>query len=89
MPEVDGNDPEIRSGTYINLIPCATSDVADPLIAHAYEARQVVGGEITGALGWLTLEAAREKYVEVPYAVRRASHAICPSCVELWFGDES
>jgi len=82
MPEVDGNDPEIRVSTYVNLIPCSTPDAADPNIAHAYEARQMTAGTFTQSLGWLSLAAARETYADVPYAVRWGSHGICPPCMD-------
>lgn len=86
MPEVNGNDPAIRASSYINLIPCATTDEADPNISHMYEARQVVDGTTVGALGWLSLGDAREAYADQPYAVRYGSHSMCPTCAVEKFG---
>lgn len=88
MPEVDGNDPEVRAAPHINLIPCATRDEANPDFSHAYEARRVVKGEVVAVLGWSTLAEARERFEGEPYAVRFGSHSICAACFEQKFGLE-
>lgn len=86
MPEVNGNDSEVRAGSYINLIPCATTDPEDLTISHMYEARQVVDGQTVGALGWLSLGEARQQFADQPYAVRYGSHSMCPTCAVEKFG---
>ena len=87
MPEVNGDDPSKRPSTYILLVPCSTPDETNPLIAHAYEARQITNSKVINVLGWLTLDAARERFAEIPYVVRWASHAICTDCSEARWKD--
>ena len=87
MPEVDGNNPGVRAGDYINLVPCCTVDESDPSIAHAYRADQMVQGTKVAMLGWMTLAEARRTYQDVSYAIRRGSHDICAACVEIKFAD--